>query len=163
VRDPQNDSRRQIRLLRQPVRRGHAGESLQRGGNHGRRSRYFRALLEHVYAGIDPPFEIALDTLDIADKYGLKHLKRLCEGLVFTDLSCDFYHFRGDDKVVDVLIVADRVGCKDLKERAMAILSAKFQSASREERAKLMNDPILLLQLFVRCVTKNIGFRHLDF
>ena len=71
---------------------------------------------------IDPPVEIALDTLVIAGKYGLKHLKRLCEGLAFTDLSCDFFYLRGDITVVDVLIVADRVGCKDLKERAMAIL-----------------------------------------
>ena len=71
---------------------------------------------------IDPPVEISLDTLVIADKYGLKHLKMLCEGLVFTDLSCDFYHFRGDITVVDVLIVADRVGCKDLKEIAMSTL-----------------------------------------
>ena len=115
----------------------------------------FRALLEHVYAGIDPPVEIALDVLVIADKYGLEHLKRLCEGLVFTNLDCGFW-VRGDVTVVDVLIVAERVGCEDLKNRAMSFLSENLNLASEEERAKLKNDPDLLFQLFERCVKKNV-------
>ena len=115
----------------------------------------FRAVLVYLYAGIDPPVEMALDVLVIADKYGLERLKRSCENLVFTDFEHRF-RVRGDITIVDVLIVADRVGCVDLKNRAMSILSANLHLVSEEERAKLKNDPDLLLQVFERCVTKNV-------
>jgi len=76
-------------------------------------------------------------------------------GLVFTNLDCGF-RVRGDVTVVDVLIVAERVGCEDLKNRAMSYLSENLNLASEEERAKLKNDPDLLFQLFERCVKKNV-------
>ena len=114
----------------------------------------FRALLRYVYAGIEPPIPMALDMLVLADKYGLEHLKKYCEGEVIvnffatTDETEDMY------SVVDALLVAERLACEHLLNRAMAFLTENFDQVSDADRAKLKTDPDLLLKIFGHCFSK---------
>ena len=94
-------------------------------------SSVFEGILEYLYSGAAPMNmpEIGLELLVAADKYGLDELKTLCEASVSDRLT--------DENVVETIIVADKVNCVSLYDKAVVVLRASFDSLEEEESKRL--------------------------
>lgn len=101
----------------------------------------FEGILDYLYSGAAPENmpEIGLELLVAADKYGLDELKNLCEANVGDRLTAA--------NVVDVVIVADKVNCASLYDKAVVVLRNSFDSLEEESSKKLMANPKLLFNL----------------
>ena len=101
----------------------------------------FEGILEYLYSGAAPANmpEIGLELLVAADKYGLDELKNMCEAGVGDRLTAA--------KAVDVVIVADKVNCASLYDKAVVVLRNSFDSLEEESSKKLMENPKLLFSL----------------
>jgi len=102
----------------------------------------FKEMLHFIYSEYLPEYseETTLELFSTADKYGIDDLKSLCQ-------RCLLEHL-GPQNVIEVLLVADRVDCKELAEAAAATFRQYIHILRETPKWKeLVAHPNLLLRL----------------
>ena len=103
----------------------------------------FKAVLQYLYSGAAPAnlTNFSLELLAAADMYGLDELKKLSEPTACEVLDAD--------NVVDAFVLADRINCASLRERAVLLLRAVIGSLDEGSAKKLKSHPELAFELAV--------------
>ncbi|MEJ1282477.1 hypothetical protein NN561_013435 [Cricetulus griseus] len=103
----------------------------------------FKAMMEFIYTGKAPDLHSKADAvLAAADKYGLEHLKVMCEDALYRDLSVE--------NAAHTLILADLHSAGQLKTKALDFITAHASEVSETSSWKKMVDshPHLLAEAF---------------
>ena len=103
----------------------------------------FKMMMDFIYTGKAPHLHSKADAvLAAADKYGLAHLKVICERILCRDLSVE--------NAAHTLIVADRHSAVHLKTQALDFITAHASQVSETSSWKTVVDssPHLLPELY---------------
>uniref|UniRef100_A0A8C8W2N5 BTB domain-containing protein n=1 Tax=Peromyscus maniculatus bairdii TaxID=230844 RepID=A0A8C8W2N5_PERMB len=113
----------------------------------------FKAMMNFIYTGTEPDLDSMADALlAAADKYGLEHLKVMCEDALCRDLSVE--------NAAHTLFLADLHSSGQLKTQALCFITAHASEVSETSGWKAMvgSHPHLMAEAYHSLASAHLPF-----